>query len=91
MNTKEKLEKLRTLAATNMKLAQVIEDKRLSGIARLKKFPLILRILLYPKFNVIRRIIKNREMYRCGLVIQSLGMIRAVRNVERKLRDQGNN
>lgn len=86
----EKLEEMRSLSHKNIEKAKEIEARRLSGIQRLKKFPILTRILLYPKFNKIRRIIHEREMYRSGLVVTALGMTRAVRLIERKLRAQSN-
>jgi hypothetical protein len=78
----------RKMARDTMAMGQRIEKRRLSGLARLESFPLWKRLILYPRFNKIRKILANRAMLRSHFVLMSIGMIKTIKRIERKRKNK---
>lgn len=81
-----KIENLRQIMFDLWAAAKKLEYRRVSGLKRLKSFPLICRLHKYRRFNKIRDIIKIREHGRSTCVMMALGTSREIRRIERKLR-----
>ena len=82
----EKLKKGTELAYKLYTRARAVEARRLSGIARLKRFSLFARILCYNRFNGIRWIIKVRELDRTAIMTMALGIVKEIKLIRRKMR-----
>lgn len=70
-------------------LAQSLENRKLSGETRLKKFPLWKRLLFFWKFSNIRKIILQRALKRSNTVMIAIGMVRSFNKQQRRERLNG--
>jgi hypothetical protein len=80
----DKFEEAKKLYLKVWEKAQVMENRRKSGVTRLKRFPLLHRIVFFHKFQKIRKIIKQREETRSVMVLMALGMVRKLKLIKRK-------
>lgn len=81
----DKIEKGRKLLASTWRRANFADAMVKSGKSRLASFPLIIRILLFPRFGRIRSIIEDRETRRFNLVFMAIGMAKQLNRIERAI------
>jgi hypothetical protein len=80
----EKIDEAQALVDKYLEQTKKLEAMKKSGEARLRKFPLWVRVLKFYKFSKIKKIIKRRELARSYLTVLTLSMNRQLSRLRRK-------